>query len=139
MDLYLTNTKIFTFQDINWWTGVVWITSGLLGCFYARFHSDGTHSRQRIHWWASHVMLHFSKSVPMKRQTHLHLGWPGDIFRQILWTVPLKVSMHIYTAWMYFKVCCSCFLDCVFRPCFQRAHTLSEFRYLITVVCINKQ
>ncbi len=24
-------------------------------------HSDGTHSLQRIHWWASDVMLHFSK------------------------------------------------------------------------------
>ncbi len=25
-------------------------------------HSDGTHSLQRIHWWASDGMLHFSKS-----------------------------------------------------------------------------
>ncbi len=25
-------------------------------------HSDGTHSLQSIHWWASDVMLHFSKS-----------------------------------------------------------------------------
>ncbi len=38
-------------------------------------HSDGTHSLQRIHWWVSDVMLHFSKSVLMKKQTHLHLGW----------------------------------------------------------------
>ncbi len=38
-------------------------------------HSDGTHSLQRIHWWASDVMLNFSKSVLMKKQTHLHLGW----------------------------------------------------------------
>ncbi len=37
--------------------------------------SDGTHSLQIIHWWASDGMLHFSKSVPMKKQTHLHLGW----------------------------------------------------------------
>ncbi len=35
-------------------------------------HSDGTHSLQRIHWWASDVLLHFSKSVLMKNQTHLH-------------------------------------------------------------------
>ncbi len=26
-------------------------------------HSDGTHSLQRIHWWASDGMLHFSKSL----------------------------------------------------------------------------
>ncbi len=25
-------------------------------------HSDGTHSLQKIHWWASDVMLHFSRS-----------------------------------------------------------------------------
>ncbi len=34
-------------------------------------HSDGTHSLQRIHLWASDIMLHFSKSVLMKKQTHL--------------------------------------------------------------------
>ncbi len=38
-------------------------------------HSDGTHSVQRIHWWVSDVMLHFSKSVLMKKQTHLNLRW----------------------------------------------------------------
>ncbi len=30
-------------------------------------HSDGTHSLQRIYWWASDVMIHFSKSVLMKK------------------------------------------------------------------------
>ncbi len=39
-------------------------------------HSDGTHSLQRMHWSASDVMLNFSKSVLMKKQTHLHLEWP---------------------------------------------------------------
>ncbi len=39
-------------------------------------HSDGTHSLQRIHWWDSDEMLHFSTSVLMKKQTHLHLGQP---------------------------------------------------------------
>ncbi len=31
-------------------------------------HSDGTHSVQRIHWWATDAMLHFSKSVLMKKK-----------------------------------------------------------------------
>ncbi len=39
-------------------------------------HSGGTHSLQRIDWCASNVMLNFSTSVHMKKQTHLHLGWP---------------------------------------------------------------
>ncbi len=49
-------------------------------------HSDGTHSLQRIHWWASHVVLHFSKSVPMKKETHLYLGWPkGEYIFSKFW------------------------------------------------------
>ncbi len=43
--------------------------------FCLNSHSDGTHSLQRIHWWASDVMLHFSKSVQMKKLTDIYLGW----------------------------------------------------------------
>ncbi len=32
-------------------------------------HSDGTHLLQRIHWWASDLMLNLSKSAPKKKQT----------------------------------------------------------------------
>ncbi len=41
-------------------------------------HSDGTHSLQRIHCWASDVKLNFSNSVLMKKQTHLHLRGPAN-------------------------------------------------------------
>ncbi len=34
MDLFLTNMQLLSSQDVNWWTGVVWITCGLLWCFY---------------------------------------------------------------------------------------------------------
>ncbi len=59
---------------------VMWITVDYFDAFISclNSHSDGTHSLQRIHWWESNVMLHFSKSVPMKKQTHLHLGWPEE-------------------------------------------------------------
>ncbi len=75
MDLFLTNMQLFVSQDVNWWTGVVWITCVLLWCFISCLdsHSDGTHSLQMMHWWPSNVMLHFSKSVLMKKETHLHL------------------------------------------------------------------
>ncbi len=43
-------------------------------------HSDGTHSLQKICWWASDVMIHFSKSVLMKKQSHLYLEWPEGSF-----------------------------------------------------------
>ncbi len=53
-------------------------------------HSDGTHSLQRIHWWESDMMLNFSKSVPMKKQTHQHLGWPQVSANfHFGWTIPL--------------------------------------------------
>ncbi len=32
VDLFLTNMQLFTSQDNNWWTGVVWISCGLLWC-----------------------------------------------------------------------------------------------------------
>ncbi len=68
MDLvFFTNIELFTSQGINRWTGVVWITCDVfISCLDS--HSDGTHSLQSIHWWASDVMLHFSKSVPMKKK-----------------------------------------------------------------------
>ncbi len=60
MDLFLLSS-----QDINWWTGVVWITCGLLWCFYQLdSHSDGTHSLQRIQWWAK------GKDVTQSMVTH---------------------------------------------------------------------
>ncbi len=76
--LFLTNMQIFTSQDII--NGLEWC--GLLVDYCDVFiscldsHSDGTHSLQRIHCWAGDGMLHFSKSVLMKKQTPLHLGWP---------------------------------------------------------------
>ncbi len=90
-------TQLFTSQDINCWTGVVWIICGLLWCFYQLFGlSFWRHPFTAEHplvskWW----MLRFSKSVSMKKQTHLHLGWPeGEyFFLQVFifgWTIPLK-------------------------------------------------
>ncbi len=66
-------------------------TCGLLWCFYS--YSDSTHSLQMIHWWASDVMLNFSKSVPIKKWTHLQLGWPESdyIFNYFL-SIPLIIK-----------------------------------------------
>ncbi len=55
------------------------------------YHSDGTHSLQRIHWWASDAMLYFSKN---KLSTSLMAcGWAH--FQQIFifgWTIPFFFS-----------------------------------------------
>ncbi len=39
--------------------------------------SDGTHSLQGIHWWATDVLLKFCKSVLIKKMnSYIYLGWP---------------------------------------------------------------
>ncbi len=70
MDLFLTNMQLF----FNLGTGVVWITCDVfISCLGS--HSDGTHSLQRIHWWASDVILHFSKSVLMNKLIYIWMTW----------------------------------------------------------------
>ncbi len=60
MGLFHTNTQLFTSQDGNWWTVVMWSTCDI---FYQLFgYSDGTHSLLRIQWGTSDVMLHLFKS-----------------------------------------------------------------------------
>ncbi len=82
MDLFITNTHLFTSQDVNWWTGVVWITCGLLWCFYQLLGlSLWRHPfTAGNHWRASHVMANFPKSVPMKKQTSTSWTAWGYIF-----------------------------------------------------------
>ncbi len=63
------------FQSIDWscMVQLVDYCDVFISCLES--HSDGTHSLQRIDWWASVVMLNFSKCVLVNKQTHLHLGW----------------------------------------------------------------
>ncbi len=78
--------KLIISQDIVWWTGVVWITCGWLWlCFYQMFGISFW--LQSIHWWVSDIMLNLSKSVLMKKQTHLQ---------------PVKLQfLHIFFLWQY--------------------------------------
>ncbi len=57
IDVFFTNMQLLSSQDVNWWTGVVWI----IVMFLVDTDSDGTHSLQSIHWWDTDAMLHFSK------------------------------------------------------------------------------
>ncbi len=42
--------------------------------------ADGTHSLNRIHWWASEMLLNFSKFVPIKKQLIYILDGLGELF-----------------------------------------------------------
>ncbi len=74
-------------------------------------------SLQRIQWWASDVMLNFSKSVLMQKQTHLHLGWPeGEYIFIFGWTIPLRMfcesgSCFVCNFRSAFSVLCATFYD----------------------------
>ncbi len=60
-------------DGLEWCGFFLWIiVMFLISCLDS--HSDGTHSLQRIQWWASDVMLHIAKSVSIMKQTHLHTG-----------------------------------------------------------------
>ncbi len=58
----------FALQDINWWTGVVWITCGLLWCFYQLFglsywrHPFTAEDLLVSNWWNLWPKERFSES-----------------------------------------------------------------------------
>ncbi len=91
-DSYFSQSDGLKVKKTSWWIIQTWsfllhktVIDGLESCGLLvdycdviisclNSYSDGTHSLQRIHWWASDVMLNCFKSVLMKKQTHLHLG-----------------------------------------------------------------
>ncbi len=92
MDLFLTNTlfvKLLASKDINWWTGVVWITCRLMSFVFLSAvwtHSDGTHSLQRIHWnaklhiWWRNKLIYILDGLRVsKRSSNFHFFW-GELF-----------------------------------------------------------
>ncbi len=86
---------ILSSQDVNLWTGVVWITCGLLWCFYQLFGLSfwRHHSLQSIHWWDTDAMLHFSKSDEETYAPVSCMAWEWVRFQLIFifgWTIPLN-------------------------------------------------
>ncbi len=78
VDLFLTNSQLFSSQLINWWTGVIWITCGLLWCFYQPFglsfwRHPFTAEDPFMSKWCNAKFLQICSD---KKQTHLYLGWP---------------------------------------------------------------
>ncbi len=74
--LMLDLFQLLSSEDVNWWTGVVWITCGLLWCFYQLFGL----SFWRHPFTAEHPLRrHWCNAIFLQiwwRKTHLHLGCP---------------------------------------------------------------
>ncbi len=100
--------QLFASQYINWWTG-------LLADYFHVFtscldsHSDGTHSLQRIHWWASDVMLNLV--------SWMHWGWEnltqlfynftncGGFYFLVWWTKWTRTNLiTLKTKLTFFKI-----------------------------------
>ncbi len=95
MDLFLTNTHLFTLQDVNWWTGVLWIIVMFLSAVWTLILTAPIHRRGSM---GEQVMQYYISQNLMKKQTHLHIGWPesedilskfsflGELFLFISWS-----------------------------------------------------
>ncbi len=76
MDLFLTNMQLFTSQDVNWWTGVVWITCGLLWCFYQLFgllfwrHPFTAEDPLLSKWWSDEFL-----QIDSHEETNSFTSW----------------------------------------------------------------
>ncbi len=57
------------------WCGLLWIIVMLLSAVWTLILTAPIHIQQRIHWWASDGMLHFSKSVPMDSRWVNFIVW----------------------------------------------------------------
>ncbi len=102
---YFTRCSLMDWSHVDY----LWVIVMFLSAVWT--HSDGTHSLQRIHWWARDIMFNFSKSVLM--QSSLIFGW----------TIPLKT--------VYWKV--NPFLDACTRWC-HVIMTKQQILWLLTLV-----
>ncbi len=99
MDLFLTNMQLFASQDVNWWTGVVWITCGLLWCFYQLFglsfwRHPFTAEDPLVSKWCNATCLKICSDEERNSFTSW-MGWWWVYFHQIFifgWTIPLIKS-----------------------------------------------
>ncbi len=79
---FFKKIQLFISEDINWWTGVVWITCGLLWCFYQLFgliltapiHCRGSIGEQEmwcyispnLFWWRN-KLIYISNGLRMTK------------------------------------------------------------------------
>ncbi len=97
MDLFLKNMQLFTLQDVNWWTGVVWITCGLLWCFYQLFglsfwRHPFTADDPLVSKWCNATFLQICSNEETNSSTSwIAWGWVNyQLIFNFKWTIPLR-------------------------------------------------
>ncbi len=100
-----TKMQLLSSQDVNWWTGVVWITCGLLWCFYQLFGlSFWRHPFTAEHpllskWWHAAFLQICSDEETNSSTSRFAWGWAH--FQLIFgWTLPLMTAaQELYKTW----------------------------------------
>ncbi len=125
--------QLFTIQYIRWWT-VLLVSYWAVFIICLDSHSDGTHSLQRIHWWASDVMLNFNfkwKNI----STHLWIVW-GWVVQQLFifgWTIPLKIISYSLDIRLQVKDLCKSYTIIMLFACMFRVRGIRSTNRWLTV------
>ncbi len=93
-DLFLTSTHLLSSQDVNWWTGVVWIIVMFLSAVWALILTAPIHCTASI---AETVMQCYISPNLMKKQTHLKqiTNSLHDFLHQITWRLGTEILHHV--------------------------------------------
>ncbi len=94
--LFITKKELFTSQDVNWWTVVVWIICGLLWCFYQLFglsfwRHPFTAEDLLLSKWCN-AEFHQICSDEETNSSTSWMDWGWEYFQQFFifgWTTPL--------------------------------------------------
>ncbi len=99
MDLFLTKLQLFTSQDINWWTGVVWIIVMFLSAVLTLILTAPIHCREST---GEQVMqCQISPNLMKKNSSTSWMAWGWVHFQQIQifrWFISLIVTQHFCVA-----------------------------------------
>ncbi len=101
MDLFLTNMQFFA-SYVNWWTGVLWITCGLLWCFYQLFglsfwrHPFNAEDLLVSKWWNDGISPNLFKW--RNKWIYILVAWGWVHIQQMFilgWAIPLLSMQHV--------------------------------------------
>ncbi len=92
--LMLDLFHLLSSQDVNWWTGVVWIIVVFLSAVWTLILTAPIHCRASI---AETLMQWHISTNLMKKQTHLHLGLEYIFSKFYFW---VTISFH---SWVTIK------------------------------------
>ncbi len=90
-------------------------------------HSDGTHSLQRIHWWASNAKLHFYKSKNTKKHEETNSS------TYLMAWVFTSVNVHFGVNY-YFKALVA---KCIYTALYSSVCAIVHKRHVSVVLCLH--